>query len=153
MPPAFWLNVSKKSPAILQKEGYHVVIIGDKNHPEVKAVVGSADNVEVVADESDLDKISNHKKLGVICQTTQSPDYFADMIGRIGRLDFQKSRLSIHFVGKPCTARRPPSSSAARWISCLSSAACTAPTPANWRSYVKNIIPKLIICKTGRNLI
>jgi 4-hydroxy-3-methylbut-2-enyl diphosphate reductase len=83
----------QKIAGILQQEGYHVVIIGDKNHPEVKAVVGSADNVDVVADDSDLDKISEHKKLGVICQTTQSPDFFADMIGRIGRLQFSEIKI------------------------------------------------------------
>jgi len=77
----------------LQEEGYHVVVIGDKKHPEVKAVVGSADEVDVVAGESDLDKISKYKKLGVICQTTQSPDFFAEMIGQIGRLEFSEIKI------------------------------------------------------------
>ncbi len=77
----------------LQEEGYHVVVIGDKKHPEVKAVVGSADKVDVVAGESDLDKISKYKKLGVICQTTQSPDFFAEMIGQMGRLEFSEIKI------------------------------------------------------------
>jgi len=77
----------------LQEEGYHVVVIGDKKHPEVKAVVGSADKVDVVAGESDLDKISKYKKLGVICQTTQSPDFFAEMIGQIGHLEFSEIKI------------------------------------------------------------
>ena len=77
----------------LREEGYHVVVIGDKKHPEVKAVVGSADEVDVVAGESDLDKISKYKKLGVICQTTQSPDFFAEMIGQIGRLEFSEIKI------------------------------------------------------------
>jgi 4-hydroxy-3-methylbut-2-enyl diphosphate reductase len=77
----------------LQEEGYHVVVIGDKKHPEVKAVVGSADEVDVVAGESDLDKISKYKKLGVICQTTQSPDFFAEMIGQIGHLEFSEIKI------------------------------------------------------------
>lgn len=77
----------------LHEEGYQVVIIGDKDHPEVKAVVGSAEGVEVIGDESDLDKIRNHKKLGVICQTTQSPDYFAAMIGYIGKLPFSEIKI------------------------------------------------------------
>lgn len=77
----------------LREEGYHVVIIGDKNHPEVKAVVGSAEGVEVVGDNSDLDKLNKHKKLGVICQTTQSPDYFASMIGAIGKLPFSEIKI------------------------------------------------------------
>lgn len=77
----------------LHEEGYQVVIIGDKDHPEVKAVVGSAEGIEVIGDETDLDKIRNHKKLGVICQTTQSPDYFATMIGYIGKLPFSEIKI------------------------------------------------------------
>jgi 4-hydroxy-3-methylbut-2-enyl diphosphate reductase len=83
----------QKIARVLHEEGYKVVIIGDKNHPEVKAVVGSAPDVEVVGDESDLDKISKYKKLGVICQTTQSPDFFANMIGHIGRLEFSEIKI------------------------------------------------------------
>ncbi|MHC4835751.1 MAG: 4-hydroxy-3-methylbut-2-enyl diphosphate reductase [Planctomycetota bacterium] len=77
----------------LNEEGYKVVIIGDKNHPEVKAVVGFAKDVEVVAGESDLDNISLNKKLGVICQTTQSPDHFADMIAAIARKGFSEMKI------------------------------------------------------------
>jgi 4-hydroxy-3-methylbut-2-enyl diphosphate reductase len=83
----------QKIARVLHEEGYKVVIIGDKNHPEVKAVVGSAPDVEVVGNESDLDKIRNHNKLGVICQTTQSPDFFAEMIGHIGRLGFSEIKI------------------------------------------------------------
>ena len=61
----------------LHEEGYKVVIIGDENHPEVQAVVGYAEDVAVIGRAADLDKLSQHKKLGVICQTTQSPDHFA----------------------------------------------------------------------------
>ncbi|MHC5083418.1 MAG: 4-hydroxy-3-methylbut-2-enyl diphosphate reductase [Planctomycetota bacterium] len=77
----------------LHEEGYKVVMIGDKDHPEVKAVVGYTEGVEVVATQEDLDKISNKKKLGVICQTTQSPDHFAEMIAAIGRKGFSEMKI------------------------------------------------------------
>ena len=77
----------------LNEEGYKVVIIGDKDHPEVKAVVGFAKDVEVVAVEGDLDNISSSNKLGVICQTTQSPDHFADMIAAISRKGFSEMKI------------------------------------------------------------
>jgi 4-hydroxy-3-methylbut-2-enyl diphosphate reductase len=77
----------------LNEEGYKVVMIGDKDHPEVKAVVGYTDDVEVVARPEDLDKISLNKKLGVICQTTQSPDHFADMIAAISRKGFSEMKI------------------------------------------------------------
>ncbi len=77
----------------LYDEGYKVVMIGDKNHPEVKAVVGYTEDVEVVATEEDLDKLNNKKKLGVICQTTQSPGHFADMIAAIARRGFSEMKI------------------------------------------------------------
>ena len=77
----------------LNEEGYKVVIIGDKDHPEVKAVVGFANDVDVIGGEHDLDNIPLNKKLGVICQTTQSPDHFANMIAAIARKGFTEMKV------------------------------------------------------------
>ena len=67
----------------LDRDGYQVVVIGDKNHPEVQAVVGCGRGVVVVADEADLHKLPKNKKLGIVCQTTQSPEHFGKMVGAI----------------------------------------------------------------------
>jgi len=77
----------------LEKDGYEVVIIGEENHPEVRAVVGCARNVVVIADESDLHKIPENAKLGVVCQTTQSPEHFGRMLGAIGRGSFSELKV------------------------------------------------------------
>ena len=77
----------------LSKDGYEVIVVGDKNHPEVKAVVGCAKEVVVIADEKDLSNIPVHKKLGVVCQTTQSADHFSKMIGAIAKIDFSEIRV------------------------------------------------------------
>lgn len=69
--------------AELESNGYKVVLLGNKDHPEVKAVVGSAKDVTVVADKKDLHKLPDNSKLGVICQTTQSLEYFSDMVSAI----------------------------------------------------------------------
>ncbi len=72
----------------LAADGYQVVVIGDENHPEVQAVVGCAKNVVVIADESDLHKLPKNARLGIVCQTTQSPEHFGRMLGAIGRSSF-----------------------------------------------------------------
>jgi len=77
----------------LERDGYKVVVIGDKNHPEVQAVVGCAGDVVVVAGESDLHKLPKNGKLGVLCQTTQSPEHFGRMLGAIGRADFSELKV------------------------------------------------------------
>ena len=69
----------------LRDGGYKVVVIGDENHPEVQAVVDSAKDVVVIADESDLHKLPLNGKLGIVCQTTQSQEHFSKMLGAIGR--------------------------------------------------------------------
>ena len=77
----------------LERDGYEVVIIGEENHPEVRAVFGCAQDVIVIADESDLHKIPGNARLGVVCQTTQSPEHFGRMLGAIGRGSFSELKV------------------------------------------------------------
>ena len=79
--------------AEFEKEGYQVVIIGEQDHPEVQAVVGCAKDVIVIADESDIYKLPQHTKLGIICQTTQSPEHLGRMLGAIGKTDFSELKV------------------------------------------------------------
>ena len=77
----------------LARDGYKVVVIGNENHPEVKAVVGCARDVVVIADESDLHKLPENGKLGVVCQTTQSPEHFIKTLCAIGRQGFSELKV------------------------------------------------------------
>lgn len=77
----------------LEAEGYEVVIIGEENHPEVQAVVGCVNDVVVVAEEGDLDKLPRNGKLGIVCQTTQSPEHFGRMLAAIGRGSFRELKV------------------------------------------------------------
>ena len=77
----------------LERDGYKVVVIGDENHPEVQAVVGCAGDVIVIADESDLHKLPGNGKLGIVCQTTQSPEHFGKMLGAIAKRGFSELKI------------------------------------------------------------
>jgi 4-hydroxy-3-methylbut-2-enyl diphosphate reductase len=77
----------------LEKDGYEVVIIGDKDHPEVQAVMGCVRNVVVIADENDLCKLPRGTRLGIVCQTTQSPEHFGRVLGAIGQCDFSELKV------------------------------------------------------------
>ena len=76
-----------------ERDGYKVVVVGDENHPEVQAVVGCAGDVVVVADDSDLHKLPKTGKLGVVCQTTQSPEYFSKMLGAMAKRGFGELKV------------------------------------------------------------
>ena len=69
----------------LEAEGYEVVIVGEETHPEVQGLMGCVEAVVVLAGESDLDKLPPDGKLGIVCQTTQSPEHLGRMLGAIGR--------------------------------------------------------------------
>ena len=77
----------------LEQEGYEVVIIGEETHPEVQGVMGCVDDVFVVADESDLEKLPRDGRLGIVCQTTQSPEHLGKMLGIIGRGSFSELKV------------------------------------------------------------
>jgi len=77
----------------LEQEGYAVVIIGDETHPEVQGVMGCVNDVVVVADEDDLGRLPSEGRLGIVCQTTQSPEHFGRMLGAIGQGSFHELKV------------------------------------------------------------
>ena len=83
----------QKISQLLNKDGYKVAMIGDENHPEVQAIVGFSDNVVVIGSDGDLKKFSSHEKLGVICQTTQTPEYFGKMLASIVKKGFSELKV------------------------------------------------------------
>jgi 4-hydroxy-3-methylbut-2-enyl diphosphate reductase len=78
---------------MLQRQGYKVIIIGDKGHPEVRAVIGSAPDITVFGDKNDINNLDKNQKLGIICQTTQSPEYFSKMIALIAKTSFFELKI------------------------------------------------------------
>ncbi len=55
---------------LLNDEDYQVVILGEKNHPEVQSLMSYADNQSIVVNaEAPLPKLKN--KVGIVVQTTQ----------------------------------------------------------------------------------
>lgn len=77
----------------LDEEGYQVVVIGDENHPEVRGVLSYARNVICVDDPADLDRLPPTGKLGIICQTTHSPEHFGQMVGRIAAMGYRELKV------------------------------------------------------------
>lgn len=69
----------------LAAEGYTVVVVGDAGHSEVKAIMSAAGDDAIVI--SAVDEVDNFdwsgKKVGVVSQTTQTPERFGEVVGRI----------------------------------------------------------------------
>jgi len=78
----------------LHDEGYHVVMIGDANHPEVRGVIGYAPNVTVVDSGTDLEEaLPYRERLGIVAQTTHSPEHVADMIATILKRPYREVKI------------------------------------------------------------
>lgn len=71
----------------LSKEGYFVVIVGEKNHPEVIGTLGYLHEYGgkgvVVENKEDLLKILGKDKVGVVAQTTQKEQFFKEVVGEL----------------------------------------------------------------------
>ena len=74
-----------KKVQILSKElaeaGYQVIIIGDKDHPEVKGIIGwSGQGAIVIENEKEAESLSKYDRIGVLAQTTQTENRFQSII-------------------------------------------------------------------------
>ncbi len=72
----------------LVKEGYFIVIIGEKGHPEVIGILGHLKDAGgkgvVIENEEELyEKLPKRNKIGIVAQTTQNEDFFEKAIGYI----------------------------------------------------------------------
>ncbi|MHB1127197.1 MAG: bifunctional 4-hydroxy-3-methylbut-2-enyl diphosphate reductase/30S ribosomal protein S1 [Bacillota bacterium] len=59
----------------LQEQGYQVVVVGDRLHPEVVGIVGwSGNNTVVVEDAAEATGLPLYPRIGVVAQTTQTAE-------------------------------------------------------------------------------
>ncbi len=68
----------------LNKAGYHLILIGHQNHPEVVGTMGqlTAGSIDLIQDEKDAKQYvnKNNKKIAFVTQTTLSVDDTKDII-------------------------------------------------------------------------
>ncbi len=71
----------------LVREGYFVVLVGEKNHPEVIGTWGYLQDVNgegiIVERIEDLKPALSKTKVGVIAQTTQNEQFFKEVVGEL----------------------------------------------------------------------
>jgi small subunit ribosomal protein S1 len=76
-----FVGKAQRDAESLQKEGYQVIVIGEKQHPEVQSILGHAgDNAIVVETVNDVESQTFQARLGVVAQTTQSYSNFSEIV-------------------------------------------------------------------------
>ena len=79
-----FVRKAQEKAASLSREGYYVVLLGDKNHPEIKGIIGHVSdksNAEVIADEEEAQNVRFHEKTALISQTTQREERLERIAG------------------------------------------------------------------------
>ncbi len=77
-------------------EGYRIIVIGDKNHDEVKGIIGQLKNKAIVIDKPkniSFQKIKTIKKAAVVVQSTQNIENAFEIVKKL-RKDIKNLRFS-----------------------------------------------------------
>lgn len=79
-----FVKKAQRRAAQLVKEGYQLIIVGERNHPEVIGILAHAGNKALIAQDSD-DVRSFHlsRKVGVVVQTTQLEENLKTVVAEL----------------------------------------------------------------------
>ena len=97
------VRVAHRSLAKLVREGFHPVIIGKRDHVEVRGMTEDLGEFDVVLGEDDVANLRGHPRLGVVSQTTQPVEKVRRLVQLI-RERFPKSE--VRFVDTVCQPRK-----------------------------------------------
>jgi 4-hydroxy-3-methylbut-2-enyl diphosphate reductase len=103
------VHVAHRAVVMLAREGYHVVIIGQRDHVEVRGLTGDLDQFDVVLDDADVLGLGQHPRVGVAAQTTQAVEKVRHLVDLI-RQRFPQSE--VRFIDTVCKPTKQRQSSA-----------------------------------------
>ena len=93
------VHVAHRSLAKLVREGFHPVIIGKRDHVEVRGITEDLTEFDVVLYEQEIAKLKERPRFGIISQTTQPIEKVRRLVQLI-RERFPKSE--VRFIDTVC---------------------------------------------------
>jgi 4-hydroxy-3-methylbut-2-en-1-yl diphosphate reductase len=100
------VHVAHRSLAKLVRKGFHPVIIGKRDHVEVRGLTGDLDEFDVVLGEEDVAKLCERPRFGVVSQTTQPIDKVRHLVQLIRKRFPQSEVCFIDTVCQPTKQRQ-----------------------------------------------
>ena len=100
------VRVAHRAIKALVRDGYHPVIIGQRNHVEVRGLTDDLDAFDVVLDDGDIARLDPHPRIGVAAQTTQSIDKVRHLVELIRQWLPQSDVRFIDTVCRPTKDRQ-----------------------------------------------
>jgi 4-hydroxy-3-methylbut-2-enyl diphosphate reductase len=100
------VHVAHRAVAALAREGYHVVIVGQREHVEVRGLTDDLDRFDVVLNEGDVLALEEHPRFGVAAQTTQPIEKVRELVEVIRRRFPQSDVRFVDTVCRPTKERQ-----------------------------------------------
>jgi 4-hydroxy-3-methylbut-2-enyl diphosphate reductase len=100
------VRVAHRAVAALARDGYHVVIVGQRDHVEVRGLTGDLDRFDVVFEDEDVLALEEHSRIGVAAQTTQPVEKVRRLVALIRRRFPQSDVRFLDTVCKPTKDRQ-----------------------------------------------
>jgi 4-hydroxy-3-methylbut-2-en-1-yl diphosphate reductase len=91
--------VAHRAIKALLRDGYHPVIIGQRDHVEVRGLTDDLDDFDVVLDEHDVETLKERPRLGVAAQTTQPIERVRHLVACIRQ---RFPRADVRFMDTVC---------------------------------------------------
>ena len=85
--------------ARLVREGFHPVIIGKREHVEVRGLTEDLETFDVVLDEHDVANLTERPRIGIAAQTTQPIDRVEQLVSLIEQ---RFPRSEVRFIDTVC---------------------------------------------------
>ena len=100
------VRVAHRAVADLARQGYHVVIVGQRDHVEVRGLTGDLDRFDVVLEDDDVLTLEAHPRIGVAAQTTQAVEKVRRLVALIQRRFPHSEVRFVDTVCKPTKQRQ-----------------------------------------------
>ena len=100
------VRVAHRAVAALARDGYHVVVVGQRDHVEVRGLTGDLDCFDVVLGDDDVLALDEHPRIGVAAQTTQPLEKVRHVVALIRRRFPHSDVRFVDTVCKPTKQRQ-----------------------------------------------
>jgi len=102
------VRVAHRAVAALSRQGYHVVIVGQREHVEVRGLTGDLEpgRFDVVLEDDDVFALEERPRFGVASQTTQPVEKVRHVVDLIRRRFAQSEVRLLDTVCKPTKDRQ-----------------------------------------------
>jgi len=92
--------------AKLVRDGYFPVVIGERNHVEVRGIVGDLEEYAVIGEPSEVSLLEGQSKIGIVCQTTHQVEDARAVIRAIEERFPQTEICFVDTICKPTKERQ-----------------------------------------------